>query len=262
VGIEERVQQYIISQTRPALQVGPFAVQFHPTDDAVEKNVAMPEVPDIVELRKWLEPLQEAFAAHRRIPAIRWLEGYAPELSEPLREAGFSEYELETLLIWTNKTSSTAPSIPGLSFLEITESSSLADVRENLDVNEFGFDPSGGHAATDEQAGEFRAALGTARAFTVKLSGQAASAGMYTAPQGGITQLVGVATLEAFRGRGLAAVLTARMAEVALACGCDLVFLKAANPAVRRAYERAGFQPLSPVLTYVASDLATGEQGV
>jgi predicted GNAT family acetyltransferase len=52
------------------------------------------------------------------------------------------------------------------------------------------------------------------------------------------------------------------MAEVALACGCDLVFLKTANPAARRAYERAGFQPLSTVLTYVASDLATGEQGV
>jgi GNAT superfamily N-acetyltransferase len=260
--IAERLQQCIIaSQTRPALQVGPYSVHLHPTDDAVENNVAMPGKPDIVELMSWLESLREAFAAQGRIPAIQWLEGYAPELSGTLREVGFSENHREILLIYTAKTLPSVSHIPGLSLIEITDSSPISDVRENLDVNEFGFNPVGAVPATDEQATEFRATLGSARTFTAKLSGQAASAGMYTAPQGGVTQLVGIATLEALRGQGLAGALTARMAETALERGCDLVFLKTGNPAARRAYERAGFEPKSAVLTYVAGGLAANEHG-
>jgi GNAT superfamily N-acetyltransferase len=251
----------IASQPRPALPVGPFSVHLHPTDDAVENNVAMPGKPDIADLMSWLESLRDAFAAHGRIPAIQWLEEYAPELAGTLREVGFSENHREILLIYTAKALPAVSHIPGLSFIEITDSSPIPDVRENLDVNEFGFDPAGAQPATDEQATEFRATLGSARTFTAKLSGQAASAGMYTAPHGSVTQLVGIATLEVFRGRGLAGALTARMAETALECGCDLVFLKTANPVARRAYERAGFEPMSAVLTYVASGLATSEHG-
>jgi GNAT superfamily N-acetyltransferase len=260
VDTPERVQQYMIhSQLRPALQVGPFSVHLHPADDAVEKNVAMPGRREIAELRNWLEPLEEAFATHGRVPAIEWLEGYASQLSGTLRELGFREYHQQILLICTTTMLGTVSPIPGLSFIEITDASPIPDVRENLDVNEFGFDPSGARPATDEQAREFRATLGAARAFTARLAGQATSAGMYTAPHLGVTQLMGITTLEAFRGQGLAGALTARMTATALKCGCDLVFLTTDNPAARRAYELVGFQPLGAVLTYVAGDMATGE---
>lgn len=125
-------------------------------------------------------------------------------------------------------------------------------MREGLDVNEFGFDPTSAQPATEEQAERFRATLGAARAFTARLDGEGAGAGMYTPPDGGVTELAGIATLDRFRGRGIATALTAYMTQSAFTQGCDLVFLATANPIARRAFERAGFQPVGMVLTYVA----------
>ncbi len=250
----ERVQRYLInSQTQLALPVGLFAVYLHPVDDAVKRNVAVPRLTDIGMLESWLDPLRQAFAAQGRVPAIQWVEGYAPEFAESLRRFGFAESQRESLLICTSDTSRPVSLIPGLTFVEIIESSPLSDVRENLDVNEFGFDSDGAKAATDEQAGEFRAQLGSARAFTAKLSGTAAAAGMYTAIHERITELVGITTLEPFRGRGIAGALTAHMAQAALESGCDLVFLRTTNPVALRAYERVGFRPMGAMLTYMAS---------
>lgn len=50
--------------------------------------------------------------------------------------------------------------------------------------------------------------------------------------------------------------LASYMVQTALEHGCDLVFLRTTSPAARRAYERAGFQPLGSVLPYTegASD--------
>jgi predicted GNAT family acetyltransferase len=76
---------------------------------------------------------------------------------------------------------------------------------------------------------------------------------MYTSPEGSVTELTGIATLDRFRGRGIATALTAYMTHSAFTQGCDLVFLTTANPIARRAYERAGFQPVGMVLTYVAN---------
>ena len=73
----------------------------------------------------------------------------------------------------------------------------------------------------------------------------------------GVTELAGIATLEQYRGKGIAAALTAHMASSAFAQGCDLVVLTTSNPAARRAYEHAGFRPVGDVLTYVAAETGT-----
>ena len=81
---------------------------------------------------------------------------------------------------------------------------------------------------------------------------------MFTSPRAGVTELMGIATLEQYRGRGIAAALTAYMASAAFTQGCDLVFLTAVSAAARRAYERAGFHPMGDELTYVASEASMG----
>lgn len=258
VDILERVQQYLRSSSAPTVQqVGPFVVLLDSTDTALEKNVGMPSVPDVEQLAGGLAALRDAFAVKGRAPVLVWLEGYVPHLAERLREADWSEYQRETLLVCTAETEREVTPISGLAVVEVTALSSLADVRENLDVNEFGFEPASAHAATDEQAREFRGTLQSARAFTARLSGQAVSAGMYTSLRLGVTELVGIATLEGFRGQGIAGVLTATMVQAALGNGCDVVFVRTENPASRRVYERVGFRPISDVLTYVASGPAS-----
>ena len=55
-------------------------------------------------------------------------------------------------------------------------------------------------------------------------------------------EIVGVATLPAARGRGLAGALTALLATHALEEGVEMVLLSAQNVSVARVYERVGFR--------------------
>ena len=251
----ERVQRYMIERRqakRVATVVGPFTVLLDPKNDDIEDNLACPHTPAIEAPEQWLSQLRAAFVAHGRKPAIQWIAGYVRRLEAALQAAGFAEHARETLLVCLLGELRPTPLIPGLTLSPITDTSPLAEVCENLDVNEFGFDPTNAQPATDEQAREFRATLTAARAFTARLDGRAVAAGMYTEPYAGVVELAGIATLEPFRGRGFAAALTAHMAQAAFANGCDLVFLKTTNPIAVRVYKRVGFQPIGEELTYVA----------
>ncbi len=60
-------------------------------------------------------------------------------------------------------------------------------------------------------------------------------------PAGGVTEVVGVATLPSHRRRGLAAAVVAALVADAGAKGCDLAVLSAGDDDVARVYERVGF---------------------
>jgi ribosomal protein S18 acetylase RimI-like enzyme len=59
---------------------------------------------------------------------------------------------------------------------------------------------------------------------------------------GGVTEIVGVAVLPAYRRRGIAAHLSAELARHALDSGVDTVFCSAEDEAVARVYESVGFR--------------------
>jgi ribosomal protein S18 acetylase RimI-like enzyme len=61
-------------------------------------------------------------------------------------------------------------------------------------------------------------------------------------PVGDATELVGIATLPAFRRRGLGAAVTAFLAEDAVRRGVGTIFLSAADPDVARLYGSIGFR--------------------
>jgi ribosomal protein S18 acetylase RimI-like enzyme len=61
-------------------------------------------------------------------------------------------------------------------------------------------------------------------------------------PVGAVTEVTGVGTLPAARGRGIGAAVTGRLVEHARERGAELVFLSAAGDAVARMYERLGFR--------------------
>ena len=66
-------------------------------------------------------------------------------------------------------------------------------------------------------------------------------------PAGGVTEIVGVATLPAYRRRGLGAALTAALVADALARGVSTVFLSAADDDVARMYASVGFRRVGSV---------------
>jgi len=61
-------------------------------------------------------------------------------------------------------------------------------------------------------------------------------------PVGGVTAIVGVATLPNARRRGLAALVTARLVQDARERGAELVFIEAEDADVARIYGRLGFE--------------------
>ena len=66
-------------------------------------------------------------------------------------------------------------------------------------------------------------------------------------PLDGVTEIVGVATLPAYRRRGLGAVVTAALVADALDSGVETVFLSAADDDVARMYASVGFRRVGTV---------------
>ncbi len=64
-------------------------------------------------------------------------------------------------------------------------------------------------------------------------------------PVGGVTEIVGVATLPSARRRGLGAAITAALVDDARRRGVDTVFLSAGSDAVARVYESVGFRRIA-----------------
>lgn len=258
-----RVQSYLaadrlahVEAPRRAFTIGPCVVVLDPSNDALDENLAYPgvrgesEAVDAVDV--WLADLRAAFARADRRPVLRWLDAALPRLGDELGTRGFHEQTREALFACVPALLRPPTALPEVTIEAVDAQSSLAAIRENLDTNAFGFDPTGASMATDEQAAEFRPSLQQARAFTARWEGQAAGAGMYTDPDGGVAELVGIATLAGFRGRGIAQALTARMVQAAFAAGCDLVFLTTTNPTAARVYHRVGFGRVGDLLVYAA----------
>jgi ribosomal protein S18 acetylase RimI-like enzyme len=61
------------------------------------------------------------------------------------------------------------------------------------------------------------------------------------APRHGVTELTGIATLPAYRRRGIGAMVTAHLVADALEGGVELCFLSADTDEVARIYEKVGF---------------------
>jgi predicted GNAT family acetyltransferase len=59
----------------------------------------------------------------------------------------------------------------------------------------------------------------------------------------GTSELAGVGTRPAYRGRGIAAAVTASLTELMLAKGNESVWLEYGGDGSRRVYERVGFRP-------------------
>lgn len=66
---------------------------------------------------------------------------------------------------------------------------------------------------------------------------------MTSAPAVGTSELAGVGTRPAHRGQGIAATVTAVLAETMFAGGAESVWLEYSGEGSRRVYERVGFRP-------------------
>lgn len=132
------------------------------------------------------------------------------------------------------------PMPAAVQIVTVVAGSRVRDIQESMTVNEQGFDPSAPAVGTDA-AKQFRADLTDCAAVTLRWSGTGVSAGMFQPVRGGVSELIGIATLREYRGRGLGGMTTAVLARMAFSRGADLVFLTTADDHARRVYRRVGF---------------------
>jgi ribosomal protein S18 acetylase RimI-like enzyme len=156
--------------------------------------------------------------------------------------AGFAEDRREAVMACRPDCFRPMPSAPGVTVVTLDSSSPLDLVRESIQINERGFDPSFRGPVTDAVAEAYCARLVDAHAFLAYLDGESAGAGMIDPPVGGVTELSGVTTIEPFRRRGVATALTRCAVAEAFSRGIEVVFLTTQNKDAERIYQRVGFR--------------------
>jgi predicted GNAT family acetyltransferase len=72
-------------------------------------------------------------------------------------------------------------------------------------------------------------------------------AGGAAVPRGAVAELTGIATLPAWRRRGVGAMVTAALTQAMAAVGVRTVFLSAGGENVARVYESVGFRRVASV---------------
>jgi ribosomal protein S18 acetylase RimI-like enzyme len=188
--------------------------------------------------------------------AFEWVHETTPDLLAVARSAGLAVLEAPLMVL----DPAALPDAPaaGVRLLDPASDTFAADLELSRAIASVGFGTPGtetGAAGTAERdaarveaddasvEGE-RQAIVDGRRFTAVA--ELADAGLVASGigmrAGDVVEIAGVATLPAFRRRGLGAALTLTLARQALDSGADLVFLSASDNDVARVYLSVGFR--------------------
>jgi len=231
---------------RTVVLVPPFTLFLHLSDPMRFLNYAIPDAPVAPDAAA-IEALRAAFRRHNRLPRLEWVEEAAPCLARALTNAGMQE-ELRTPLMACepHELVSADASVESLVVAPVVDE----ELRELADLQRAAFgQPS---LAPDAEPSDPR--RGGGGAVLARVAGVPAAAAAWTAPVDGVTEIVGVATGEAWRRRGLAGTVTAAAGRGAFAAGASVCILSPGGETAQRVYERAGFHRVATMLHYSDSE--------
>jgi ribosomal protein S18 acetylase RimI-like enzyme len=222
------------------ISVPPFTAYLDPGDPLRYLNYAVPDG-DVAPGTKAVEELRRAFREHDRLPRLEWVEEAAPRLAASLEAAGMRE-ELRTPLMACapGELRAAEADVADLRIAPVEDS----EVRDCANLQRVAF---GGDAVpVHEEIRDPRPTGGGA--VLARARGEAVSAASWTRIVDGYTEIVGVATAESSRGRGLAGAVTAAAAAGAFAAGAETCILSPGDEVAQRVYERAGFGRVATML--------------
>lgn len=229
-----------------AERVGPFLAGFDRHGDSPFRNYAIPDdgaapTPDEV------AALSAAFVRRHRKPRLEYLSSLAPAVEAALVAGGFrAEGRLPIMTCTAGAEQSlTVPS--GIELVLVQPSHEEELYACAAAQNE----AYGAGLPTPSDVERLRATVASGGVVVLAhdaASGEAAGAGLSTAPVAGLTEIAAIGVRPAFRRRGVAGALTMRLAREAARVGATTVFLMAAHDAEARIYGRAGFRITSEML--------------
>ena len=251
----ERIQAQMRAVARrqyEAVAVPPFTLFFHATDPLPFFNYAIPDGPDAasLDLTAPLARLKAEFHARHRLPRFEFVEACAPALAKTLESHGFMLENRAQLMICPRGKERAAPAAPGLDVATLDAGTRLEELALFLDVGRQAFGLPSARPISEQEALSLRGTLGNGFALLARIEHKPVASAMIQPAGNGLTELVGVATLEAFRRRGIAGFLSFEAVRKAFADGVSLVFLSAADARAGRVYEAAGFSPAGHSLFY------------
>ncbi|QDE98123.1 GNAT family N-acetyltransferase [Myxococcus xanthus] len=229
----------------------PFTAYFHPSDALVYLNYAIPDGPVTGDVSEPLRQLRAAFEQRARVPRFEYVDSLAPQLADILRGAGYRVEAEAQLMVCTPDSYTPLPSPPELTISALTSDAPFEEMRSFCATTQEGFNPGAPVQVSDPEVSKTLADLKNGRALLAKWDGVPVAGGLVTPPHQGTSELAGVATLQAWRGRGIGAALVSRAAQEAFAHGVDVLFLSSVTEEAGRLYERAGFRFLTRLLFMV-----------
>jgi GNAT superfamily N-acetyltransferase len=259
--LAERLQDSMRHAARArytAVHVPPFTAFFHPFDAMVYLNYAIPDGPVTGDTREALRRLRAEFEARQRVPRFEYVDELAPELAGMLRDAGYRQEAEARLMVCTRDTYVPFAGPEGLTFSVLSPESPREEARAFCATTQQGFHPESAPVVSDEEVTKTLADLQDGRAFLASMDGHPVAGGLFTPPHQGTSELAGVATLQAWRGRGIGAALVSRAAGEAFARGVEVLFLSTITEEAGRLYERVGFRFLTRMLFYVDAAAPAG----
>ncbi|MEV6056759.1 GNAT family N-acetyltransferase [Streptomyces sp. NPDC052107] len=250
------VQSFAVAHLlrRPAArEVGGFVAGFDPSTTSPYVNYATP-FPGAEPTDRDVADLIAVFRERGLKPRLEFAPDAAPAVAPALRRAGFGTEAVHTYLVCTPVTLA----VPGCGHgsadrAEVEAPATQADYTAiDLALSEaFG----GEWASSPEGAARLRRTEegGGAVRFVRAPGGGCAGGATCSASAEGTAELAGVGTLPAYRGRGIAAAVTATLAGTMFGRGARSVWLEYSGEGSRRVYERVGFRPAGTRL-YVSLD--------
>lgn len=254
-----RIQSYLRENARSqyeSLALPPFTLFFHPRDTLKYFNYAIPDEPIHGDLSGVLAELKAEYRRRGRLPRFEFFEAFAQELPAMLRASGFVEEERNWSMLCTPASFRPAPPVAGVTVVAIGPDSGEDDLRDFTIAQRQGFDPTDTSLPSGEEIAQKKLDFSENgwRGFLARVDGEPAGVSVYGKPIAGVSEIAGIATREAFRRRGIAALLTEYAVRAAFARGVQTACLTAADERAGRVYERVGFRPFSTMLAYIAED--------
>jgi ribosomal protein S18 acetylase RimI-like enzyme len=218
----------------------PFTLYVDAKDSLKFLNYAIPDG-DVEPDRAAVEELRAAFRAHDRLPRLEWIEEVAPRLAPALAAAGMRE-ELSAPLMACEPPEllDATAAVDDLLVAPVGD----ADLLDSTNVQRVAF---GQPPLEDAEAVRDLRKRGGGSVLA-RAGGQPVAAAGWTAVVDGISEIVGVATAESWRGRGLAGRVTAAAARAAFDSGATLCVLSPGDETAQRVYARAGFRRVATML--------------
>lgn len=242
---------------RERVRVGPFTAFVDRERELKYFSFALPDpgAPSD-ELRAALPELNQAFAERRRTARVEHVEELTPAMREVLTEAGWTLSERMPVMTCAAADLTSPPVPAGIEVRQLVPGCEDTLLQAYLLTQKTGFeDP---HGVTEADRDKLRASLGDAFVFAACHQAEVVGT-VWGAPLAlGVSEVAGVATLPAFRRRGIAGLLTAAAGRAAFAAGAELCWLTAEGDDSARIYGRAGFRPAGTMWAYDSTGSARG----